>query len=663
MNAPLALPTVDEAPATGRTPLIQLRDVTKTFYRGKTPIDVLHGISLDIHPGEFVALMGVSGSGKSTLMNLIGLLDRPSSGSYRFAGEEVSELAPDRRALLRLEAFGFVFQQYNLLANDTAIQNVEMPAIYAGVGREARQKRAIELLTQLGLEDRLDHRPNQLSGGQQQRVSIGRALMNGGAVILADEPTGALDSRSGAEVMKLLADLNAFGHTIILITHEAEVARHAHRIIEIRDGLIVSDAPTSAAGAPKVAAKQPTQQRSARVSAADIWEAARMAAHALRSNLLRSLLTLLGIIIGVASVIAMLAIGNGARQSVLDSMTALGTNLMLIRPGAPNVRPSSGIVATLTAEDAEAINELPNIVGATPEYFAQVTVRFRNRDYSTLAIGTNSTLPQVRSWPVDAGVFVSDGDVQDYAPVAVLGRTVAKAVFPLDMPAVGNVVLVNNIPFQVVGTLTPKGATPYGWDMDDLMFVPITTATLRLFGQRYVHRITVKVADLSKIDDTQQAIKELLIRRHRVEDFQIRNMTSIIQTATEAHTTMTILLGSIAAISLLVGGIGVMNIMLVSVTERTREIGVRMATGARRAHIMLQFNTEALAICTFGGILGVLIGLGATWAFAYFGRPVLLSAEPVLLAFACAFATGLLFGYLPARKAANLDPVAALATE
>ncbi len=663
MNAPLAPPAVDKAPSTGPAPLIQLRDISKTFHRGQVAIDVLHAVSLDIQAGDFVALVGASGSGKSTLMNLIGLLDRPTSGSYRFAGEEVGDLDPDRRALLRLEAFGFIFQQYNLLAGDTALANVEMPAVYAGLRREAREKRATEILATLGLSDRLDHRPSQLSGGQQQRVSIGRALMNGGAVILADEPTGALDSRSGAEVMKLLTELHARGHTIILITHEAEVARHAHRLVEISDGRIVSDTPTRPAETERAVPLRPALHRPARFSLTDMWEAARMALHALRSNVLRSLLTLLGIIIGVASVIAMLAIGNGARQTVLDGMTAMGTNLLLVRPGAPNVRPSSGVVATLVAEDAEAISELPNVVGASPEYFSQVTVRYRNRDYMSVVNATNAIFPQVRAWQMEAGTFFSETDVEDYAPVAILGRTVAKAVFPLGTEAVGNVVLINNIPFRVIGTLAPKGATPYGWDLDDVIYVPISTGTLRLFGQRYVQRITVKVDDLSAIDETQEAITHLLTLRHRAEDFQIRNMTAIIQSATEAHTTMTILLGSIAAISLLVGGIGVMNIMLVSVTERTREIGVRMAAGARRANIMLQFNGEALAICTLGGIVGVAVGLGATWLFAVFGRPVLLSPEPVLLAFGCAFATGLLFGYLPARKAANLDPVVALASE
>jgi macrolide transport system ATP-binding/permease protein len=661
VNAPHPRPELEAAPATGRTPLIQLRDITKTFHRGTLAIEVLHGVSVDIHPGEFVALMGASGSGKSTLMNLIGLLDRPSSGSYRFAGQEVGDLDPDRRAVLRREAFGFIFQQYNLLPNESAVENVEMPAIYAGLGREARERRATELLTALGLAERLDHRPNQLSGGQQQRVSIGRALMNGGAVILADEPTGALDSKSGVEVMKLLTDLNARGHTILLITHDAEVARHANRIIEIKDGDIISDTPVAKAEArPGGPLRLPSMHPPSGISANDVWEAARMAVHALRSNLLRSLLTLLGIIIGVASVVAMLAIGDGARQAVLDRMTAMGTNLLLVRPGAPNTR---GTPATLVAADADAIAELPNVAGAAPEYFGQVTVRFRNRDFSSWANATTAVFPQIRDWQMESGVFISDADVRDYAPVAVIGQTVARAVFPSEVEPVGNFVLLNNIPFLVIGTLAPKGASVAGSDLDDVIYVPITTGTLRLFGQRYVQRVTVKVVDVSRIDEAQEAITQLLIQRHRAEDFQIRNMTSVLQTATETQNTLTILLGSIAAISLLVGGIGVMNIMLVSVTERTREIGVRMAAGARRFNIMLQFNGEALAICTLGGVLGVLVGLGATWIFAFFGRPILLSPEPIVLAFSCAFATGLLFGYLPARKAADLDPVVALASE
>ncbi len=668
-----AMPKLDRKTATDLdAPLISLRDIRKSFSRGALSVEVLHGISLDIHRGEFVAIMGASGSGKSTLMNLIGLLDRPSSGSYRFEGRIVSELDADARALLRREAFGFIFQQYNLLPGASATSNVELPAIYAGLGREQRHRRAQDLLSMLGLAERLDHKPTQLSGGQQQRVSIARALMNGGPVILADEPTGALDSKSGAEVMKLLRELNRRGHTILLITHDPAVARQARRVVEIRDGNIVSDTEmppmadepaetdnTAAAGLTAA----PKRDRSGGTS---VLEAARMALHALRGNLLRTLLTLLGIIIGVASVVAMLAIGDGARQSVLDRISAMGTNLLLIRPGAPNMRQSGGITATLVPADADALDGLPNVNVAVGEYSGQVTARFASNDYLTQANAVGAGFAQARDWTLAEGVFFTDEDVRNYVPVAVLGQTILKALFDPAMPAseaLGKYVLLNNIPFQVIGVLDAKGASPMGTDMDDTILVPLSTGILRLFGQRYVRTITVQVKDVGRIDETQELIRQTLIGRHKAEDFQIRNMAAIIQTATETQNTLTLLLGSIAIISLLVGGIGVMNIMLVSVTERTREIGVRMATGARRLDILLQFNTEALVICILGGALGVLLGLGATALYAAFDKPVIYAAGPVLLAFGCAFFTGLTFGYLPARKAASLDPVVALATE
>jgi macrolide transport system ATP-binding/permease protein len=659
------LPGTETAASVDPAPLISLRDIRKTYYRGTLGVEVLHGISLDIHAGEFVAIMGASGSGKSTLMNLIGLLDRPSTGSYRFDGAEVAALDADGRALLRREAFGFIFQQYNLLPTESATANVEMPAIYAGLPHAKRVKRAEALLTQLGLAERLDHKPTQLSGGQQQRVSIARALMNGGAVILADEPTGALDSKSGEEVMRLLHDLNAQGHTILLITHDHDVAAQANRIIELKDGDIVSDRPVEHAEpvAAPAQPKRPERLRKTGFAPFDVLEAGRMALQALRSNLLRTLLTLLGIIIGVASVVAMLAIGDGAKQSVLDRINSMGSNLLLIRPGAPNIRQSGGVTATLTAEDAEAISaEVGNILASVPEYTGNVTVRTGARDYVTQVNATTAPFPVAREWPVAEGIFFSEQDVKSYLPVAVIGQTVVNNLFEGTDP-IGRYVLLNNIPFQVIGIMTPKGATPWGADQDDIIYVPLSTGMLRLFGQRYVRTITVQVQDVTKINDTQEEIRQLLMARHRAEDFQIRNMASIIETAMATQNTLTILLGSIAAISLLVGGIGVMNIMLVSVTERTREIGVRMATGARRLNIMMQFNSEALAICTLGGLIGVALGLGVTWLFASFGQPVIFSAEPVLLAFFCAFATGLLFGYLPARKAADLDPVVALAAE
>ncbi|MGE8294311.1 MAG: MacB family efflux pump subunit [Pseudomonas sp.] len=643
--------------------LISLRDITRRFTSGEIEVQVLHGISLEIARGEFVAIMGASGSGKSTLMNILGCLDKPSGGEYLFAGHRVADLDTDGLAALRREAFGFVFQSYHLIPSANALENVEIPAIYAGLPAAQRHQRASELLTRLGLAERLRNRPSQLSGGQQQRVSIARALMNDAEVILADEPTGALDSKSGQEVLALLKELSAQGKTVIIITHDREVAAHADRQIEIRDGLIVADSGSRErnAAAPVQLAINTTP---AGASSADVGEAVRMAGRALKANLFRTVLTLLGIVIGVASVVAMLAVGNGARQSVVDRISAMGTNLLSIRPGAPNMpRSADGVTATLTAEDAKAVGALPNVRDALGELQGNATLRSGNIDYKTQITATNASMPEVREWPLTSGAFFSENDERAYAAVTVLGQTVAENLFPGQDP-VGQYLLISNVPFQVIGVMSAKGATPWGQDQDDVALVPFSTGSLRLFGQRYVQSITAYIDDIGAIADTEEAIRQELLKRHNgVEDFQIRNTASLLEAVTATQDTLTVLLGSIAAISLLVGGIGVMNIMLVNVTERTREIGIRMATGARTGNILQQFITEALVVSAIGGVIGVMAGLGAAWVIQALGTAVQFTLAPVLLAFGCAFATGLVFGLMPARKAAHLDPVQALASD
>jgi macrolide transport system ATP-binding/permease protein len=646
-------------------PLIVLENITKTFRRGALAVEILHGVDLTIRRGEYVAIMSASSSDKTTLMNLIGCLDRPSGGRYRFAAQDVAGLDRDELSLLRRDAFGFVFQQYNLLASASAEENVEVPAIYAGLRKADRIARARDILARLGLGERFDHRPSQLSGGEQQRVSVARALMNGGAVILADEPTGALDSASGREVLAILRRLHAEGHTVVLITHDSKVATEAGRIVTLADGRVVSDTGGGREIAAPLSPAGPSEGVPERVTGAlaDVAEAVKMALRSLRANLFRSLLTLLGIVIGVGSVVAMLAIGDGAKREVLTRIQALGTNLLLVRPGAPNVRMGGGVIATLTVDDAQEIAKLDNVRASVPEIGGGVTVRFGSADYLTSATATSEKYPIARDWPMASGIFFGVEEVKSYVPVATLGRTVVNNLFPPGFDPIGSYVLINNIPFQVIGVMATKGATPFGTDMDDVVFVPLTTGSLRLFGIRHLRAIVVQVEDVGAMEETQGRIHALLLARHRLIDFQIRNMAAILETAAETQTTLTILLGSIAAISLLVGGIGVMNIMLVSVTERTREIGIRMATGARAWNIMLQFITEALVVCAVGGVLGVLGGLATALAAESFGRPIVLSLPPVLLAFGCAFATGLVFGFMPARKAANLDPVVALSAE
>ncbi|MDR1228506.1 MAG: MacB family efflux pump subunit [Azoarcus sp.] len=644
----------------GKTPrpLIELSGVTRSFVNGEIQTKVLHGIDLAIYPGEFLAIVGASGSGKSTLMNILGCLDRPSSGTYRFMGQDVAGFDRDELARMRRETFGFVFQSYNLIGSATARENVEVPAVYSGMPPAERHGRAEKLLAALGLDDRGHHRPNQLSGGQQQRVSIARALMNGGRVILADEPTGALDSKSGEDVMKLLTRLSAEGHTVILITHSHEIAQQAHRIIEIRDGRILSDPGPQRPGIPEPDFTLHADRSS---PMADIVEATRTALRALRANLFRSALTLLGIVIGVASVIAMLAIGDGAKQKVVDQISAMGTNLLMVRPGAPNQR-GRDTTATLVIEDVKAVAEIDNVLAAVPEQSATVTLRAGNVDHRTSVNATSWNYIVARNWDVASGTFFSAEDEAGYAAVAVLGQTVAKALFPGADP-VGQFVLVNNVPFHIIGTMIAKGATGFGQDQDDMVLIPYTTGSMRITGQRYLRNVTVAVADVDRINETQSAVHNLLLARHGTEDFQINNMAAFIDAVSETQNTLTILLGAVAAISLLVGGIGVMNIMLVSVTERTREIGIRMATGARMKNILQQFLIEALVVSALGGLIGVAFGLAAAALIQALGTPIKYSPLPVMLAFGCAFITGLMFGYLPARKAARLDPVVALATE
>jgi macrolide transport system ATP-binding/permease protein len=483
--------------------------------------------------------------------------------------------------------------------------------------------------------------------------------MNGGRIVLADEPTGALDTQSGVEVMALMKDLSDSGHTIILITHAIEVAQQARRIIQIKDGLVVADTGPSQP-ITSAEASAPTSRDSGGDFAGGLLEAARTALRALHSNLFRTVLTLLGIVIGVSSVITMLAIGDGAKQAVLTRISAMGTNLLLVRPVAPNRRGVGGSVATLIPDDAVALAALPNVLAAVPELGGSVTVRVGNADYQTTATGTTATFPIARSWPLSRGIFFSDDDVRSYAAVVVLGQTVVDNLFGKEQDPIGKYVVLNNVMFQTIGVMAARGAAAGGQDQDDVVMLPLTTGSLRLFGARFLRNITVAVDDVELIDATQDAVTAMLQQRHGALDFQIRNMASIIETASETQNTLTVLLASVAAISLLVGGIGVMNIMLVSVTERTREIGIRMATGARMRNILQQFLTEALVVSVLGGAIGVALGMLAAALIGALGTPIQYSLSPVLLAFGCALAIGLVFGYFPARKAAQVDPVVAL---
>ncbi|WP_335944512.1 MacB family efflux pump subunit [Pseudomonas sp. G166] len=654
------------------TPLIELRDIRKAYGGGDSPrVEVLRGIDLSIHAGEFLAIVGASGSGKSTLMNILGCLDRPTSGEYRFAGEDVAHLGSDELAWLRREAFGFVFQGYHLIPSGTAQENVEMPAIYAGTSAAERHARASALLARLGLASRTGNRPHQLSGGQQQRVSIARALMNGGHIILADEPTGALDSQSGIEVMALLDELASQGHVVILITHDREVAARAKRIIEIRDGQIISDSagpvPATPQANPKALQAVDLRQRlSAGSEHTGAWkgellDAVQAAWRVMWINRFRTALTLLGIIIGVASVVVMLAVGEGSKRQVMAQMGAFGSNIIYLNGSAPSPRAAKGIIRD---DDLAALAALPEVQRVMPVNGAEASVRFGNLDHTSYVGGNDTNFPLIFNWPVVQGHYFSEADERNAAAVAVIGHKVRQKLFKDVADPIGRYILIENMPFQVVGVLAEKGASSGDSDADNRIAVPYSAASVRLFGSRHPEYVVIAAKDAGKVKQAEQAVSRTLLRLHDgKQDFELTNNAAMIQAEARTQGTLSLMLGAIAAISLLVGGIGVMNIMLMTVRERTREIGIRMATGARQRDILRQFLTEAVMLSVVGGLAGIGLALLVGGALLLGKIAVAFEWLAVFGAFGCALVTGVVFGFMPARKAARLDPVAALTSE
>lgn len=641
--------------------LIECKNINRYFGEGENRVHVLKNINLTIQKGDFVAIIGQSGSGKSTLMNILGLLDTPTSGAYSIAGTETSKMSADELAAMRRKRFGFIFQRYNLLSSISARDNVALPSVYAGLDYAERSKRADSLLDKLGLKGKEKNKPSELSGGQQQRVSIARALMNGGEIIFADEPTGALDSGSGENVMEIIHELYAEGHTIIMVTHDPKIAAQANRVIEIKDGEIISDASKTTEIAPSNV-KSIQEKHGLAFYKDQFQEACTMSVQAIVAHKMRSLLTMLGIIIGIAAVVSVVALGKGSQEKILADINSMGTNTISIFPGKGFGDRNRSRIKTLTVADGQAIAKLSYVETTTPSTGTSGTLTYQNTDLTASLYGSGEGYFDVRGLKLGTGRLFDASDVKDNAQVVVIDNNTAQKLFPAGTNPLGKTILFRKRPLTVIGVLQKEDNMMGGSDSLNL-YSPYTTVMSQISGDKFISGLAVKVKDNVDSQVAEKGITELLLARHGTEDFFMRNSDSIKQTIESTTGTMTMLISSIALISLVVGGIGVMNIMLVSVTERTKEIGVRMAIGARQSNILQQFLIEAILLCLIGGVSGVLISFGLAAVFNHFVTDFAMSfsTASIVGAVVCSTAIGVVFGYMPAKNASKLNPIDALA--
>ena len=661
--------------------LIELKDIHKTYYiGGKLPVYALRGLSLKVEPGEFIAIMGPSGSGKSTLLAILGLLDKSESGEYLLLNKNISSMGEKQFAFLRNRFFGFVFQSFNLLPKLNVVDNVMLPFIYSSEHKSSKREYVLSNLKKIGLSDRLKHRPNELSGGQQQRAALGRALSNEPLVILADEPTGNLDTKSSQEIMGLLKELNEQGHTIIMVTHEHDIAGWASRVLTLRDGQIVGDERKTVKTAYSESGKKENVNLSEKISIDKIPKSRLLSFAGIKNycyeaylsiinNKLRSLLSILGVMIGVAAVITMLALGTGARRNVEETLSSLGTNILMVRAPRRAQGISLGTSGTtrFTFEDLSTLKQILEVSDVVPYVSSRGQVVYKNKNWNTSVVGTSIDYQNLHTSGMQYGRFFTQGEANARDKVAILGKAVADELFGNQNP-VGQFVRINRISFQIVGVAAEQGAR--GWtNLDDQIIIPVKTAMYRLMGDDYIDYFEVKVKKLDSMAYVSQQITSELMRLHRMqesdrESIDIINMAEIQQAASAMVATLSYLLGSVAVVSLLVGGIGIMNIMLVMVMERTHEIGLRKALGAQRSDILVQFLVEAVLICLFGGIIGIGFGILISYVLSTLAQWVIfISTGSIMLAFTFSVLVGVIFGIWPAWRASKLLPIEALRYE
>ena len=638
--------------------MLKLENINKNFNLGKNKVQVLNDINLEIKKGEFVAIIGQSGSGKSTLMNIIGCLDTQSSGKYYVDDKDISKFSSDEKASLRRKKFGFVFQRYNLISNLTALENVCLPGIYEGL--DDRKTKGLNLLDRLDIKEKAYSKPNQLSGGQQQRVSIARALINGGEVILADEPTGALDSKSGIMVMEILSNLHKNGHTIILVTHDKNVANYANRIIEIKDGKIINDETKKNEN---FTTQNLDKNKNKSSFGYKFLEALKMAISSIFSHKLRSFLTMLGIIIGIASVICVVALGEGSQEKILSSIRAIGTNTINIYPGKNFGDLRAGKVKSLSVDDSRILGMQNYLDYSTPNTSTSGVITYKNLSLNANLRGGGVNSLAVNGIEIQTGRSFELSDIANSSSVVIIDQNTKNSFFKDEDP-LGKNIFFNQKPLKIIG-IAKEDENAFGGSDNLRLYAPFSTVINKITGDRHIHSITVKVKDDTNAQLAEEAIVSILTQKHGKKDFFTRNSDTIKKTVESTMATMRLLISSIALISLIVGGIGVMNIMLVSVSERTKEIGIRMAIGAKEGDILIQFLIEAIILCIIGGIIGLLTAYSFGYLFNSLSGNFYMkfSTMPAIIALMSSCLVGTIFGYLPAKNASKLNPIDALLQE